>query len=61
VLLDAAKQIGVKKFVLVSTDEVYGELDIDPTTFFTEDIPLQPNSPCSASKGIIRFTSESLP
>ncbi|WP_078543698.1 dTDP-glucose 4,6-dehydratase [Litchfieldia alkalitelluris] len=50
VLLDAAKQIGVKKFVHVSTDEVYGELDFDPTTFFTEETPLQPNSPYSASK-----------
>ena len=50
VLLDAAKAIGVTKFVHVSTDEVYGELDFDPTTFFTEDTPLQPNSPYSASK-----------
>ncbi|WP_031536226.1 dTDP-glucose 4,6-dehydratase [Bacillus sp. MB2021] len=50
VLLDASKAIGVTKFVHVSTDEVYGELDFDPTTFFTEDTPLQPNSPYSASK-----------
>ncbi|KYC63272.1 dTDP-glucose 4,6-dehydratase [Heyndrickxia coagulans] len=50
VLLDAAKQIGIKKFLHVSTDEVYGELDFDPTTFFTEETPLQPNSPYSASK-----------
>ena len=50
VLLDAAKSIDVKKFVHVSTDEVYGELDFDPTTFFTEDTPLAPNSPYSASK-----------
>ena len=50
VLLDAAKQIGIKKFIHVSTDEVYGELDFDPTTFFTEETPLQPNSPYSASK-----------
>lgn len=49
-LLDAARQYGIKKFVHVSTDEVYGELDLDPTTFFTEDTPLQPNSPYSASK-----------
>lgn len=49
-LLDAAKQLGVKKFVHVSTDEVYGELNVDPTTFFTEETPLQPNSPYSASK-----------
>ncbi|MCM3729751.1 dTDP-glucose 4,6-dehydratase [Neobacillus cucumis] len=50
VLLDAAKQIGVKKFIHVSTDEVYGELSFDPNTFFTEETPLQPNSPYSASK-----------
>jgi dTDP-glucose 4,6-dehydratase len=50
VLLDASKQVGVKKFVQVSTDEVYGELDFDPSTFFTEETPLQPNSPYSASK-----------
>ncbi|WP_193568331.1 dTDP-glucose 4,6-dehydratase [Gracilibacillus saliphilus] len=50
VLLDAAKEVGVKKFVHISTDEVYGELDFDPDTFFTEETPLQPNSPYSASK-----------
>ncbi|PAF18124.1 dTDP-glucose 4,6-dehydratase [Terribacillus saccharophilus] len=50
VLLDAAKSINVKKFVHVSTDEVYGELDFDPETFFTEHTPLKPNSPYSASK-----------
>lgn len=50
VLLDASKQVGVTKFVHVSTDEVYGELDFDPTSYFTEDTPLQPNSPYSASK-----------
>jgi dTDP-glucose 4,6-dehydratase len=49
-LLDAFKKFGGKKFVHVSTDEVYGELDFDPTTFFTEETPLQPNSPYSASK-----------
>ncbi|KON70193.1 spore coat protein [Peribacillus butanolivorans] len=50
ILLDAAKQINITKFVHVSTDEVYGELDFDLTTFFTEKTPLQPNSPYSASK-----------
>lgn len=50
VLLDAAKTIGVTKFLHVSTDEVYGELDFDCTSFFTEDSPLHPNSPYSASK-----------
>ena len=55
VLLDAAKSIDVKKFVHVSTDEVYGELDFDPTTFFTEVTPLAPNSPYSASKASSDF------
>lgn len=48
VLLDAAKRHGVKRFVHVSTDEVYGSLG--PTGFFTEETPLAPNSPYSASK-----------
>lgn len=50
VLLEASKQYQVKKFIHVSTDEVYGELDYDLNTFFTEETPLQPNSPYSASK-----------
>lgn len=50
VLLDAAKENNITKFVHVSTDEVYGELEFDPSTFFTEETPLQPNSPYSASK-----------
>jgi dTDP-glucose 4,6-dehydratase len=33
VFLDAVKAVGVTKFVHVSKDEVYGELDFDPTTF----------------------------
>ncbi|WP_159885957.1 dTDP-glucose 4,6-dehydratase [Paenibacillus puerhi] len=48
VLLDAAKKYGVKKFVQVSTDEVYGSLG--ETGLFTEETPLAPNSPYSASK-----------
>lgn len=49
-LVEAAKRTNVKKFIHISTDEVYGELDFNPTTFFTENTPLQPNSPYSASK-----------
>ncbi|MBA4062331.1 MAG: dTDP-glucose 4,6-dehydratase [Isosphaera sp.] len=47
-LLDAAREFGVKRYVQVSTDEVYGTLG--PTGLFTEETPLQPNSPYSASK-----------
>ena len=49
VLLDVARHYGVKKFVQVSTDEVYGTLDLHSPAF-TETTPLQPNSPYSASK-----------
>ncbi|WP_339243660.1 dTDP-glucose 4,6-dehydratase [Paenibacillus sp. FSL F4-0243] len=48
VLLDAAKKYDVTKFVQVSTDEVYGSLGA--TGLFTEETPLTPNSPYSASK-----------
>ncbi len=48
VLLDAAKQYEVKRFIQVSTDEVYGSLG--ETGLFTEESPLLPNSPYSASK-----------
>ncbi|MFD2703134.1 dTDP-glucose 4,6-dehydratase [Paenibacillus shunpengii] len=48
VLLEASKKYGVKKYVQVSTDEVYGSLG--ETGLFSEDTPLSPNSPYSASK-----------
>ena len=48
VLLEASRKHGVKKFVQVSTDEVYGSLG--ETGLFTEDSPLEPSSPYSASK-----------
>jgi dTDP-glucose 4,6-dehydratase len=48
VLLDAARARGVRRFVQVSTDEVYGSLG--PTGAFTEGTPLAPNSPYAASK-----------
>lgn len=47
-LLQAARHTGVKRFVQVSTDEVYGSLG--PEGLFTEETPLAPNSPYSASK-----------
>jgi len=46
-LLEAAKRFGTKRFIHISTDEVYGSI-LDGA--FTEDSPLQPNSPYSASK-----------
>ncbi|MEZ6143512.1 MAG: dTDP-glucose 4,6-dehydratase [Zavarzinella sp.] len=48
VLLDAARKAKVRRFVQVSTDEVYGSLG--ETGLFSETTPLAPNSPYSASK-----------
>lgn len=47
-LLQASKEIGIDKFLQVSTDEVYGTLGKDG--YFYETTPLAPNSPYSASK-----------
>jgi dTDP-glucose 4,6-dehydratase len=48
VLLEAAREARVPRFLHVSTDEVYGSLG--PTGLFTEETPLAPSSPYSASK-----------
>ena len=48
VLLNASKEFGVEKYIQISTDEVYGTLG--ESGYFTENSPLQPNSPYSASK-----------
>ncbi len=51
ILLDASKRYKVKRFHQVSTDEVYGDLPLDKLDlFFTEDTPINPSSPYSASK-----------
>ncbi|MBZ4644427.1 MAG: rfbB, partial [Deferribacteraceae bacterium] len=51
VLMDASRKFGVKRFHQVSTDEVYGDLPLDrPDLFFTEETPIHPSSPYSASK-----------
>ena len=47
VMLEGAREHGVKRFVQVSTDEVYGSRD---KGYFTEESPLDPSSPYSASK-----------
>lgn len=49
-LLDAARRHGVRRFLQVSTDEVYGSLDLDGADRFTETTPLSPRSPYAASK-----------
>jgi dTDP-glucose 4,6-dehydratase len=48
-LLEVATQYGIKRFLQVSTDEVYGSLAPDEPAF-SEDSPLNPNSPYAASK-----------
>ncbi len=48
VLLEAARHAKLSRFLMVSTDEVYGSLG--PTGLFTETTPLDPSSPYSSSK-----------
>lgn len=48
ILLDLAHKYSAQLFLQVSTDEVYGSLG--PTGKFTEQTPIGPNSPYSASK-----------
>ena len=50
ILLDAALRHKVKLFYQISTDEVYGALKLGTKEKFTEESPLRPNSPYSASK-----------
>ena len=50
VLLDAAREKKVRRFVQISTDEVMGSLPDESEEYFTEATPLQPNSPYAASK-----------
>ncbi|MCA1682632.1 MAG: dTDP-glucose 4,6-dehydratase [Actinobacteria bacterium] len=47
VLLEAVRELGVSRYLQVSTDEVYGSID---SGSFTEASPLEPSSPYSATK-----------
>lgn len=48
-LLELTRRYQIKKFIQISTDEVYGHLELnDPS--FTEETPLNPRSPYSATK-----------
>ncbi|MDD5765173.1 MAG: dTDP-glucose 4,6-dehydratase, partial [Candidatus Marinimicrobia bacterium] len=47
VLLEASKKFGIERFVQISTDEVYGSINEGS---FTEESPLKPSNPYSASK-----------
>lgn len=50
ILLDAARRFGVRRFLQVSTDEVYGSLELGGADRFSESTPLNPRSPYAASK-----------
>lgn len=50
VLLEACRHAGVERFHHVSTDEVYGSLELTDTRRFTEESPYRPRGPYSASK-----------
>ncbi len=50
VLLDNAVKIGVKRFHHISTDEVFGSLELNTAEKFSEKTPYNPHSPYSASK-----------
>ncbi|MFA7287091.1 MAG: dTDP-glucose 4,6-dehydratase [Patescibacteria group bacterium] len=49
-LLDAERKIPGIRHLQVSTDEVYGSLELDDETAFTEDTPFTPNVPYAAAK-----------
>ena len=49
VLLDAALQLGIQRYIQISTDEVYGALTPEDPPF-TESTPLSPRNPYSATK-----------
>jgi dTDP-glucose 4,6-dehydratase len=55
VLLDAARDFGVKRFHHISTDEVYGDLGFGSTDQFTEKSEIKPSSPYSATKAASDF------
>ena len=49
-LLNCSMENKIKKFIQISTDEVYGSLDLDSKEKFHEESPLRPNSPYAATK-----------
>ncbi len=50
VLIDAAIKYKVSKFIYASTDEVYGSLNNEDEKSWTEESPLNPRNPYSATK-----------
>lgn len=50
VLLDVALKLGIERFHHISTDEVFGSLELGTNDKFSEMTPYDPRSPYSASK-----------
>lgn len=55
VMVNAAVKWGVEKFIYISTDEVYGQLESAADPLWTEDAKLKPRNPYSASKAAGEF------
>src|SRR5262249_53190946 len=49
-LLEVARELGIKHFHHISTDEVFGSLELDSKTVFSESTPYDPHSPYAAAK-----------
>ena len=58
VVCDVARQVGVERFLHVSTDEVYGSVEEGSST---EADPLEPRSPYSASKAGVDLIALAVP
>lgn len=56
ILMDVCRKFGVKKFIFISSDEVYGEI---ANGKFNEDSPVKPNSPYAASKAAADLLAQS--
>ncbi len=56
ILMDASRKFRVKKFIFISTDEVYGEISKGK---FDENSPVKPNSPYAASKAAADLLAQS--
>lgn len=60
VLLNASVKYGVKKFVQISTDETLGHLTSENDMLLTEDAPLNPRNPYSASKASAELLTKAM-
>ncbi len=62
VIVDACRKHQVKRLVYISTDEVYGQLKSESDASWTEESPISPRNPYSASKAsgelIVKAASE---